>query len=44
MMTIKQQLSACLKQTAQMEQEAQNLGLAPNHSSQFNTGCICLMN
>ena len=29
-MNIKQQLSACLKQTAQMEQEAQNLGLAPS--------------
>lgn len=29
-MSIKQQLSACLKQTAQMEQEAQNLGLAPS--------------
>ena len=29
-MSIKQQLSACLKQTAQMEQEAQSLGLAPN--------------
>ena len=29
-MSIKQQLSACLKQTAQMEQEAQSLGLAPS--------------
>ena len=29
-MTLKQQLTACLKQTAQMEQEAQSLGLAPS--------------
>ena len=29
-MGIKQQLSACLKQTAQMEQKAQSLGLAPS--------------
>ena len=29
-MSIKQQLSACLKQTAQMEQNAQSLGLAPS--------------
>ena len=29
-MGIKQQLSACLKQTAQMEQEAQSLGLTPS--------------
>lgn len=29
-MNIKHQLSACLKQTAQMEQEAQSLGLAPS--------------
>ena len=29
-MNVKQKLSACLKQTAQMEQEAQNLGLAPS--------------
>ena len=29
-MSIKQQLSACLKQTAQMEQDAQSLGLAPS--------------
>ena len=29
-MSIKQQLTACLKQTAQMEQEAQSLGLAPS--------------
>ena len=29
-MVLKQQLAACLKQTAQMEQEAQNLGLAPS--------------
>lgn len=29
-MVLKQQLTACLKQTAQMEQEAQSLRLAPN--------------
>ena len=29
-MVLKQQLTACLKQTAQMEQEAQSLGLAPS--------------
>ena len=29
-MDIKQQLTVCLKQTAQMEQEAQSLGLAPS--------------
>ncbi len=29
-MTLKQQLTACLKQTAQMEQEAQSLVLAPS--------------
>lgn len=30
MKNIKQQLSACLKQTAQMEREAQSLGLTPS--------------
>ena len=30
MINIKQQLSACLKQTTQMEQEAQSLGLTPS--------------
>lgn len=29
-MTLKRQLTACLKQTAQMEQEAQSLRLAPS--------------
>ena len=30
MKNIKQQLSACLNQTAQMEREAQSLGLTPS--------------